>query len=134
MTAIAAVDTALWDIKGKTAGLPVYELLGGRCRDGVTVYGHANGETVDDVLAAVDRYVELGYEAVRRPVRRSRACPAPTASAGGDMFYEPAEGDAPTRGGRGRPGATWPRSPTSSPTCATPSGPTCACCTTSTTG
>ena len=53
MTAIAAVDTALWDIKGKIAGLPVYELLGGRCRAGVTVYGHANGETVDDVLAAV---------------------------------------------------------------------------------
>ena len=50
MSAIAAVDTALWDIKGKVAGLPVYQLLGGRSRDGVTVYGHANAATVDEVL------------------------------------------------------------------------------------
>jgi mannonate dehydratase len=65
MSAIAAVDTALWDIKGKQAGLPVYQLLGGRSRDGVTVYGHANGEDVDEVLEAVGRYLEAGYRAVR---------------------------------------------------------------------
>ena len=65
MSAIAAVDTALWDIKGKVAGLPVYQLLGGRSRDGVTVYGHANAETVDDVVAEVARHVEAGYRAVR---------------------------------------------------------------------
>src|SRR5215471_577977 len=62
MTAIAAVDTALWDIKGKVAGLPVYQLLGGRSRAGVTVYGHANGETVDEAMVAVAHYVELGYK------------------------------------------------------------------------
>src|SRR5712671_7216443 len=43
MTAIAAVDTALWDIQGKALGVPVYQLLGGRSRDNVLVYGHANG-------------------------------------------------------------------------------------------
>src|SRR3954469_17217608 len=43
MTAIAAVDTALWDIKSKALGVPLYDLLGGRSRDNVLVYGHANG-------------------------------------------------------------------------------------------
>ena len=65
MSAIAAVDTALWDLKGKVAGLPVYQLLGGRSRDGVTVYGHAAAETVDDVLVDVARLVDAGYRAVR---------------------------------------------------------------------
>ena len=65
MTAIAAVDTALWDIKGKAAGMPVYQLLGGRSRDRVTVYGHANGETIPEVLDEVARFLELGYTAVR---------------------------------------------------------------------
>jgi mannonate dehydratase len=65
MASISAVDTALWDIKGKVAGLPVYQLLGGRVRDGIDVYGHANGQTIPEVLEEVARFVELGYKAVR---------------------------------------------------------------------
>jgi len=65
MTAIAAVDTALWDIKGKALGVPVYQLLGGQARDAVMVYGHANGETIDDAVAAAGEFVRQGYKAVR---------------------------------------------------------------------
>ncbi|HTG39066.1 D-mannonate dehydratase ManD [Sphingomonas sp.] len=65
MTAIAAVDMALWDIKGKIAGLPVYQLLGGAARDGVTVYCHANGSTIDDTIAAAIEYRDKGYRAIR---------------------------------------------------------------------
>jgi mannonate dehydratase len=89
MTAIAAVDTALWDIKGKVAGLPVYQLLGGRCRDGVTVYGHANAETADEVLAEVARYVELGYRAVRVQCGVP-GLPVTYGVSGDRLFYEPA--------------------------------------------
>ncbi|MCO1658619.1 D-mannonate dehydratase ManD [Pseudonocardia humida] len=65
MAAISAVDTALWDILGKRAGLPVHQLLGGRSREGVTVYGHANAADVDALLVEVDRLLGEGYRAVR---------------------------------------------------------------------
>lgn len=65
MTAIAAVDTALWDIKGKVAGMPVHDLLGGRAREGAMVYGHASGATVPELLDDVARFRDLGYRAVR---------------------------------------------------------------------
>src|SRR5258708_17456332 len=65
MTAIAAVDTALWDIKAKIAGLPLYQLLGGKSRTSVMVYGHANGVTIEDTLAEAQKYKALGYKAIR---------------------------------------------------------------------
>lgn len=95
MTAIGAVDVALWDIKGKAAGMPVYELLGGKVRDGVLVYGHANGEDIDDALDWVGRYLDDGYKAVR--VQCGVPGLASTYGVSSDKrFYEPADADLPT--------------------------------------
>ena len=65
MTAIAAVDVALWDIKGKALNTPVYNLLGGKSREGVLVYAHANGTDVDAAIEDVAKHKELGYKAIR---------------------------------------------------------------------
>jgi mannonate dehydratase len=90
MTAISAVDVALWDIQGKALGVPVYQLLGGRSRDDVMVYGHANGTDIDDTVEAVKKYVSLGYKAVRV----QSGIPGLKGVYGigrGTMNYEPAE-------------------------------------------
>ncbi len=56
MTAIGAVDMALWDIKGKALNTPVYNLLGGESRTGVLVDGHANGRDIEETADAVAEY------------------------------------------------------------------------------
>lgn len=65
MAAIASIDMALWDIKGKVAGLPVYQLLGGKSRHKIKVYGHANGENIDHTLENLGKLIEQGFKAVR---------------------------------------------------------------------
>jgi len=65
MAAIAAVDTALWDLKAKALGVPLYQLLGGRSRDGAMVYAHANGRDLAETVDRVGEYLEKGYKAVR---------------------------------------------------------------------
>jgi mannonate dehydratase len=95
MTAIAAVDMALWDIKGKLAGLPLYQLLGGASREGVTVYCHANGETIEETLEQAEEHRALGYKAIRL----QSGIPGLKSTYGVSkdrLFYEPADADLPT--------------------------------------
>lgn len=94
MAAIAAVDTALWDIKAKSLSVPLYQLLGGASRESVLVYGHASGESAEDTVAAVAEYMRKGYKAVRA----QSGIPGLASTYGvhhGAGIYEPAEKNAP---------------------------------------
>ena len=95
MSAIAAVDTALWDIKAKAANLPLYQLLGGKSRSGVMVYGHANGSDIAHTVDEVLRYQAEGYKAIRA----QSGVPGLEKVYGvgrGTTFYEPADADLPS--------------------------------------
>ncbi len=94
MTAIAGIDVALWDIKAKLANMPLYQLLGGRSRDRILVYSHANGKDLDSTLDAVRKAKEKGYKAVRIQ------CGVPGIAkmygiAKSNKAYEPADSDLP---------------------------------------
>lgn len=95
MAAIGAVDVALWDIKGKALNTPVYNLLGGKSRDGVLVYTHGNGKDIPSTIDAVQSYMGQGYLAVRA----QSAVPGVDSSYGvpkGSKPYEPAERGLPS--------------------------------------
>ena len=95
MSAIAAVDTALWDLKAKAAGMPLYQLLGGASRSSVLVYGHANGRDIAQTVDEVQRYREAGYQAIRA----QSGVPGLDKVYGvgkGTMAYEPADADLPS--------------------------------------
>jgi mannonate dehydratase len=95
MAAISAVDVALWDIKAKKSGLPLYQILGGASRTGVMVYGHANGANVEETVAEARCYQERGYKAIRL----QSGVPGLSATYGvsrDKLFYEPADAVIPT--------------------------------------
>ena len=95
MAAIGAVDVALWDIKGKALNTPVYNLLGGKSRNGVLVYAHAHGATAEETVDDVRRHMDLGYLAVRA----QSGIPGLDSTYGvpkGTQPYEPAERGLPS--------------------------------------
>ena len=95
MRAIAAVDMALWDIKAKMAGMPLYQLLGGKSRDRVMVYGHANGADIAETVEAVGHYIDMGYKAIRAQT----GVPGIKDAYGvgrGKLHYEPADAALPS--------------------------------------
>jgi len=63
--ALSGVDEALWDIKAKRAGMPLYQLLGGKCREAVPVYVHASGASFAEVEENARRFLEQGFRYVR---------------------------------------------------------------------
>src|SRR5258708_34761998 len=94
MSAISANDPELWDIIAKSLNVPLYQLLGGASRECVLVYGHASGDDLDATVAAVGRYIQLGYKAVRA----QSGIPGMKSTYGvgrGEIYYEPAEKGAP---------------------------------------
>ena len=66
--AISGVDQALWDIKGRMAGMPVYQLLGGKAREAVDLYGHADGAEIQEVVDNAKKFIDQGFRHVRMQV------------------------------------------------------------------
>ena len=89
MASIGAVDVALWDIKAKALNTPLYNLLGGKSREKVMVYGHANGSDIKETVEEVGKFIENGYIAVRAQTGIP-GIPSIYGVSEGKLFYEPA--------------------------------------------
>jgi mannonate dehydratase len=96
--AISGVDQALWDIKGRQAGMPVYQLLGGKCREAADVYRHASGAEIQEVVDMAKKYIQTeGVRHIRVQVGvpgmdgyGGRGSAAKVESLHTDPVYEPA--------------------------------------------
>jgi len=91
--ALSGLDQALWDIKGKMAGVPVYQLLGGKVREGANVYVHADDTTKGAVVENIQAYQELGHRHFRIQVGKYGGLPSdmvkPEGAQPGDFYYDP---------------------------------------------
>ena len=90
--ALSALDVALWDIKGKRANMPVYELLGGKARDAVPMYAHADGRDFAALDESVKKYMDEGYRHIRVQL----------GGYGGGGFMAPGQGSRPREGFKGQ--------------------------------
>lgn len=97
--ALSGVDQALWDIKGRMAGMPVYQLLGGKCREAADCYGHASGGEIAEVIESARSYIARGFRHVRVQVgvpgmagygAGVRGAPTATRALHSAPVYEPA--------------------------------------------
>ena len=123
--AISGVEMALWDIKGKRAGMPVYQLLGGKARFAADLYAHAGGSTFEEVEDSVRSWMEKGYRNVRAQFSARKG-----GTYGSGNFDPKKHPNLPADTSLLSPTFMFARFPKCSITCAINWASTCTCCTT----